>query len=109
MNSTLNIKRLALIIGCTKSREWISKEEEGVPDGLPLLAPALAPRRRRGRHPVSAGLSGAEHGERHSGAAEQRAEVDLGIVPLDGGELGARHGGREGVQLREQGKNRIKF
>ena len=94
----------SIFVGCTKPRKWISEEEKGVADGLPLVAPALASRRRRSRHPVPAGLPGAEHGERHSGAAQQRAEVDLGIVPLDGGELGARHGDREGVQLREQGK-----
>ena len=90
-------------IGWTRSRVGIFEEEEGVSDGLPLVASALPPRRRRGHHPVSAGVPGAEHGQRHAGAAEWRAQVDLGIVPLDGGELGARDGGRQRVQLREQG------
>ena len=53
-------------IGWTKSRVWIFEEEEGVSDGLSLVALALPQRRRRGRHKVSTGVPGAERGERHS-------------------------------------------
>ena len=91
-------------IGWTESRVGIFEEEEGFPDGLPLVALALPQRRRRGPQVSTAdGVPGAEHGERHSRAAEQRAEVDLGVVPLDGGELDARDGGRQRMQLRQQG------